>query len=189
MGQRTQVLVIKENNEGVKKATFFHNQWGFGRVMYLGFMDLFLQDYAKDAFKNDYDFYDCKFKTSAKFYNENENVPEDVLNKADISDLDSIRSVFDYGDNDNGGIVVYINEYLFFFIFSDFKVGFLLGSEDTEREYNGDIYNKGNDNKAFARWLTPEEYGRMNGGSDYSDPDFVKIFDYFCEYFGVEYIQ
>ena len=47
MGQTTQVLVIKENNEGVKKATFFHNQWGYGRVMYLGFMDLFMQDYAK----------------------------------------------------------------------------------------------------------------------------------------------
>lgn len=189
MGQRTQVLVIKENTNGVKKATFFHHQWGYGRVMYLGFMDLFLQDYAKDAFKNDYDFYDCKFRTSAKFYNENENVPENVLNKANISDLDSIRSVFDYGDNNNGGMVVYIKEDKDKFMPAHFKVGFLLGSEDTEREYDGDIYNKGNDNKAFARWLTPEEYGKMNGGSDYSDPEFVKIFTDFCEYFGVEYIK
>ena len=189
MGQRTQVLVIKENTNGVKKATFFHHQWGYGRVMYLGFMDLFLQDYAKDAFKNDYDFYDCKFGTSAKFYNENEHVPEDVLNKANISDLDSIRSVFDYGDNNNGGMVVYIKEDKDKFMPSYFKVGFLLGSEDIENEYNGKVYNKGNDKAPFERWLTPEEYGKMNGGSDYSDPEFVKIFTDFCEYFGVEYIK
>lgn len=189
MGQRTQVLVIKENNKGVKKNHFFHNQWGYGRVMYLGFMDLFMQDYAKDTFRNDYDFHECKFGTSTKFSNENKYVPEDVLNKADINDLDSIRLVFDYGNNNNGGMVVYIKEDKDNYNTSHFKVGFLLGSEDTESEENGKVYNKGNDKEKFARWLTPEEYGRMNGGSNYSDPEFVKIFTDFCEYFGVEYIQ
>ena len=189
MGQRTQVLVIKENANGVKKATFFHHQWGFGRVMYLGFMDLLMQEYAKDPPKNDYDFYDCKFGTSAKFYNMNEYVPNDVLSKADINDLDSIRSVFAYGDNNNGGMVVYIKEDKDKFRLSYFKVGFLLGSEDIENEYNGNVYNKGNDKAPFERWLTPEEYGEMNGGSFYSDPEFVKIFTDFCEYFGVEYIK
>ena len=33
MGQRTQVLIIKENNKGVKDTTVWHIQFGFGRVM------------------------------------------------------------------------------------------------------------------------------------------------------------
>lgn len=157
--------------------------------MYLGFMDLFMQDYAKETFDKSYNFHDCKFGTSTKFCNENEYVPEDVLNNADINDLDSIRKVFDYGCNNNGGMVVYIKENETEYHGSHFKVGFLLGSEDTESEYDGEVYNKGNDKEAFARWLTPEEYGKMNGGSDYSDPEFVKLFTDFCKYFEVEYIQ
>ena len=189
MGQRTQVLVIKENTNGVKKATFFHHQWGFGRVMYLGLMDLLIQECAKDPSAKDYDFHECKFGTSQKFYNMNEYVPNDVLSKADINDLDSIRSVFAYGDNDNGGMVVYIKEDKNKCHLSHFKVGFLLGSEDIEMEWFTKNEYKVNDKAPFERWLTPEEYGEMNGGRVYSDPEFVKIFTDFCEYFGVEYIK
>lgn len=189
MGQRTQVLVIKESNKGIKKAHFFHNQWGFGRVMYLGLMDLFLQDYSKDTFQKDYNFLDCKFATNSKFYNETEYVSDEVLENVDINDISSIRKVFDYGDNNNGGMVVYIKEDEVEYSNSKFKIGFFLGSEDTESEWDGKVYNEGNDKEAFARWLTPEEYGRMNGGSKYSDTEFVKIFNDFCKYFEIETIR
>lgn len=189
MGQRTQVLVIKENNKGEKRSHFFHCQWGFGRVMYLALMDLFMQDYSKETFDKNYDFFDCSFKTSGKFYDVTDEVPKEVLDAVDINDLDTIRNVFGYGDNNNGGMVVYIKENEKSYEISDFKVGFLLGEEDTESEWDGKLYNEGNDKEAFSRWLTPQMYGRMNGGSNYSDSDFVKIFSSFCRYFGIEYIR
>lgn len=189
MGQRTQVLVIKEKNNGEKKSHFFHIQWGFGRVMYLGLIDLFMQDYFKDTFSEDYDFLDCKFATNNKAYDISDEVPKEVLDRANIDDLESIKEVFEYGDNNNGGMVVHIKENETEYDGAEFKVGFLLGSEDTSGEYEGEKYNEGNDAEAFARWLTPQEYGTMNGGSDYSDKKFVKICTDFFKYFGIKTIK
>lgn len=193
MGQRTQVLVIKENNKKEKKTYFFHHQWGFGRVMYLGLMDLFMQDYSKETFDKNYDFFDCSFKTSGKFYDVTDEVPKEVLDAADINDLDTIRNVFGYGDNNNGGMVVYIKQQKTGWYTSKFKVGFLLGSEDEEwdeRDDNGNLvqHNVGN-GKAFERWLSPKEYGVFNGGSGYSDKKFVSMFEKFCRYFNIKYIK
>lgn len=193
MGQRTQVLVIKENNKNEKKVHFFHHQWGFGRVMYLGLMDLFMQDYSKETFENGYNFFDCSFKTSGKFYEITDEVPKEVLEAVDINNFDTIKKVFKYGDNNNGGMVVHIKEDETDWYRSDFKVGFLLGYEDAESEYvdddgNVEKYNEGN-GKAFERWLTPQEYGKLNGGSDYSDDLFLEMFDKFCKYFNIKYIE
>ena len=157
--------------------------------MYLGLMDLFMQDYSKNFHENGYDFLSCKFATTSEFRNITDGVPQDVLDSADISNLNTIRDVFDYGDNNNGGMVVYIKENEKGYVPSYFKVGFLLGEEDTECEWDGKVFNDGNDKKAFSRWLTPQMYGRMNGGSNYSDSDFVKMFSSFCRYFGIEYIR
>ena len=193
MGQRTQVLVIKENNKKEKRTYFFHHQWGFGRVMYLGLMDLFMQDFSKETFDKNYDFFDCSFKTSGKFYDVTDEVPKEVLDAADINDLDTIRKVFSYGDNNNGGMVVYIKQQKTEWYTSKFKVGFLLGYEDEEwdeRDDNGNLvqHNVGS-GKAFERWLTPKEYGVFNGGSDYSDKKFVSMFEKFCRYFNIKYMK
>lgn len=48
MGQRTQMLVIKRAENGEKRVSFYHNQWGFGRCMFLGVMELFIQYYNSD---------------------------------------------------------------------------------------------------------------------------------------------
>ena len=189
MGQITQVLVVKEKNNGEKKCYFFHHQWGFGRVMYMGLMDLFMQDYNKETFENGYDFLECHFGTNKKFYDITNKVSEEILNSVDLNDLSTIKRVFEVTDNDNGGMVVYIKENETDWHISDFKVGFLLGYEDTEDEYDGEIYNEGNDKEAFARWLSPEEYGRMNGGSNYSDKEFIKLFMDFCKYFEIDFFQ
>ena len=189
MGQRTQVLVIKENNKGKKKAHLFHNQWGFGRVMYLGLMDLLMQDYCKDTFAEGYDFLDCKFGTTNKFYDISDELPEGV--EADGIDVDNftlIRNIFEGCDNNNGGMVVYIKEDEPNYDQSHFKIGFLLGHEDEECEYDGEIYNQGN-GKAFERWLSPREYAGYNGGSDYSDREFIDLFERFREYFNIELFE
>lgn len=185
MGQRTQVLVIKEKKDGTKKAHFFHHQWGYGRNMYLAAMDLVLQDYAKDTFRQDYDFLNCEIKTSQKFHNITDEIPENVLQAADIHNIQTIQEVFKYGDNNNGGMVVHIKEGKNKYDSSQFTIGFLLGDEDTDSWFGIEHYNKGNDTKAFARFLTPKQYGRMNGGSTYSDNTFVKMFEDFIHYFDV----
>lgn len=190
MGQRTQVLVVKENLKGEKKVFLFHHQWGYGRTMFLGLMDLFLQDYNSCS-EIDRNFLgSCNFKTFSRrncFYHINKDIPRKILKAVDLSNLDTIRAVFDYCDNNNGGMVVHIKE-LDKYSYSSFKVGFLLGSEDAESEFEGKIYNKGNGD-AFERWLTPKEYGQMNGGSPYSDPKFTKMFDAFCKYFNMTYFK
>lgn len=196
MGQRVQVLVIKENKKGERKSTFFHHQWGFGRLMYMGLIDLVMSDYNKETFKKDYDFLaPARFGTNEKFYDTTNEVPRKVLEDVDPENFATIAHVFDWGDNNNGGMVVHIKENKEHdYYSSDFKVGFLLGPEDTHGKYTGrdgseKEYNIGNDDVEFSRWLTPAEYGKMNGGSDYSDDKFIKLFTDFCEYFDVEFFE
>lgn len=177
MGQRTQILVVKENGKGEVKKTFWHHQWGYGRNMYLALMSLYIADYSKNTFDKKYNFLDTSFPTIPELYNITDDVPKKVLDAADIDKLATIKNLFDYGDNNNGGMVVYIKEdpnqpY----VSSDFKVGFLLGDED--KEENGEI--------AFSRWLTPAEYGRMNGGCKYSNKEFIEIVEKFCNYFNIK---
>lgn len=192
MGQRVQVLVIKENKKGERKSTFFYHGWGIGRAMYFGLLDLFMQDYYKDTFRKGYDYLSpARFGTSEKYSDITANVPRKVLEDIDPDQFATIAHVFDWGDNNNGGMVVYMKENKEYdYYTSDFKVGFLLGPEDTHCVYdNGEEFNIGNDDESFARWLTPEEYGKMNGGSGYSDEEFVKIFNDFCRYFEITFFE
>lgn len=173
MGQRTQILVIKENNKGERQAEFYHNQWGYGRSMYLALMDCVIKDYGKDALAEGYDFFKAHGIESGKWRNCTEDVPKDVLKAADHEKFDTIQKVFKYGDNNNGGMVIYVKEDKERYCQSTYKVGFLLGEEDVC--------------DPFSEWVTPQEYGEYNGGSDYSDAEFVDMFDKFCKYFEVEY--
>lgn len=189
MGQRTQILVIRENNKGEKNVKFYHHQWGFGRVMYLALMDAYMNDYNKESFKSGYNFLNNKdFTTNDKIHDVTTDVPKEVLNAVDITDFETIKNVFEFGDNNNGGLVISIKEGNKHYDGADFKIGFLLGKEDS---YTYD--NKTNEQidieKPFSRYLTPQEYGKMNGGCSYSDEKFVKMFTDFCEYFGIEYLS
>lgn len=224
MGQRTQILVIRENNKGKQKSRFYHHQWGFGRNMYHAVMDVYLNDYNKETFEKGYDFlnqptfttfgkklsditpmtmdevekelakhdYTEEFKNDIRqqikeqgHYNDYklqlffDTYPAftEVLAKVDINDFETIKEVFKFGDNNNGGLVIHIKENATPYRDSKFRIGFLLGGEDetaTEKE--------------FARWLTPAEYGQMNGGSEYSDKEFIEMFNKFCEYYSIDFI-
>lgn len=197
MGQKTQILVIRENAQGEKKAKFYHHQWGFGRVMYLALIDCFINDYNKDTFVDEYNFIDNKnfgcfdknltnitpSKQKTKFDRE----LTDVLNSIDVKDINTIKRVFKCKDNNNGGLVIYIKEDKECkYNSADFTIGFLLGNEDSYR-YEGKV--RIDIEEPFSRWLIPEEYGKMNGGSKYSDENFVKIFTDFCKYFGIKYFE
>ena len=173
MGQRTQILVIKENNKGERQAEFYHNQWGYGRNMYLALMDCVIKDYGKDTWQEGYDFFKAHGIEGGKWYNCTEEVPKNVLQAADPEKLDTIREVFKYGDNNNGGMVIFVKENKLSSQPSDYKIGFLLGDEDCI--------------DPFSEWASPQDYGEYNGGAGYSDKEFVEMFDKFCKYFDVEY--
>ena len=193
MGQRTQIIVIKENNKGEVRKTVWHHQWGFGRIMYLALMSLYIGDYNKDTWAEGYDFFNTSFPLIPKLINVTDEVPKDILEQANVNDLASIRQVIDYCDNNNGAMVVYIKENpTENYLTSQFKVGFLMGFEDEycTSTYDNKTYNKRNiGEKPFSRWLTPVEYGRINGGNKYSDEDFIEMVYKFCEYFDIETIK
>ena len=193
MGQRTQIIVIKENNKGEVRKTVWHHQWGFGRIMYLALMSLYIGDYNKDTWAEGYDFFNTSFPLIPKLINVTDEVPKDILEQANVNDLASIRQVIDYCDNNNGAMVVYIKENpTENYLTSQFKVGFLMGLEDEYYTSTSDnkTYNKRNiGEKPFSRWLTPVEYGRINGGNEYSDEDFIEMVYKFCEYFEIETLK
>lgn len=193
MGQRTQIIVIKENNKGEVRKTVWHHQWGFGRIMYLALMSLYISDYNKDTWAEGYDFFNTSFPLIPKLINVTDVVPKDILEQANVNDLASIRQVIDYCDNNNGAMVVYIKENpTENYLTSQFKVGFLMGLEDEyyTSTYDNKTYNKRNiGEKPFSRWLTPVEYGRINGGNKYSDEDFIEMVYKFCEYFEIDTIK
>lgn len=193
MGQRTQIIVIKENNKGEVRKTVWHHQWGFGRIMYLALMSLYISDYNKDTWAEGYDFFNTSFPLIPKLINVTDGVPKDILEQANVNDLASIRQVIDYCDNNNGAMVVYIKENpTENYLTSQFKVGFLMGLEDEyyTSTYDNKTYNKRNiGEKPFSRWLTPVEYGRINGGNKYSDEDFIEMVYKFCEYFEIETLK
>lgn len=193
MGQRTQIIVIKENNKGEVRKTVWHHQWGFGRIMYLALMSLYIGDYNKDTWAEGYDFFNTSFPLIPKLINVTDDVPKDILEQANVNDLASIRQVIDYCDNNNGAMVVYIKENpTENYLTSQFKVGFLMGFEDEyyTSTYDNKTYNKRNiGEKPFSRWLTPVEYGRINGGNKYSDEDFIEMVYKFCEYFEIDTIK
>lgn len=193
MGQRTQIIVIKENNKGEVRKTVWHHQWGFGRIMYLALMSLYISDYNKDTWAEGYDFFNTSFPLIPKLINVTDAVPKDILEQANVNDLASIRQVIDYCDNNNGAMVVYIKENpTENYLTSQFKVGFLMGLEDEyyTSTYDNKTYNKRNiGEKPFSRWLTPVEYGRINGGNKYSDEDFIEMVYKFCEYFEIETLK
>lgn len=192
MGQRTQIIVIKENNKGEVRKTVWHHQWGFGRIMYLALMSLYIGDYNKDTWAKGYDFFNTSFPLIPKLINITNDIPKDILEQINVNDLASIRQVIDYCDNNNGAMVVYIKENPTNYMTSQFKVGFLMGLEDEyyTSTYDNKTYNERNiGEKPFSRWLTPVEYGRINGGNEYSDENFIEMVYKFCEYFEIETLK
>lgn len=176
MGQRTQILVIKERNNGERKVSFHHHQWGFGRVMYLAAMDLIMQDCNRDYdWKDRWFTEEAKFPTNSRISNETPYIPRWVLEAVSPADFKSIMRVFAFGDNNNGGMVIHVKQDEDHFNRSHFTIGFLLGPEDCRRTTDTE----------FSRWLTPAEYARLNRGSEYSDDEFVEMFRQFTDYFEV----
>lgn len=175
MGQRTQIIVVKENNNGERQIEVYHHQWGYGRNMYLALMGCVINDYNKNTFRDDYDFFKTHGIKNDAWSNVTDEISKEVLENVYLDEINTIKDVFSECDNNNGGMVIHVKENKNKFEMASYKVGFLLGYEDAC--------------DPFESWASPQEYGENNGGSDYSDEDFVEMFDKFCKYFGIEYFD
>ena len=181
MGQRTQMLIQTVNNKGEKKNHLYHFQWGFGRTMFLQLMDLFINDYFKDTFKRGYSVFDVtRLTNKASDITEEVEIPEDL----DITDIEQIKKVFKQCDNNNGGMVIQVNENDPSYSAFNYKVGLLLGSEETY-DYENDKISE----EPFSRYVSYQEYFDKAGGQFCGVPSFVKMWEGFVEFAEIEFLR
>lgn len=192
MGQRTQIALIIEDKEHAQRIIkVYHDQWGIGRRMYLYLLDLanryYLNgtDYNEDradkftlADNNDLRELGTKkysFKTRKEFA---QTVKELLTPEG------AYKHIFGKYDNNNGGLVVHIvlNKW------SErdknvFEYGFLLGYED---EYRTGGQRLG---APFSRWLSAEEFAKLDVNSRYTDEKFMQVFNGYADYFELKQIK
>ena len=181
MGQRTQMLIQTVNNKGKQKNRLYHFQWGFGRTMFLQLMDLYLSDYFKDCFQRDYSVFDVtKLTKHAYDITDEVDIPEDL----DITDIEQIKKVFKQCDNNNGGMVIQVNENVSSYSAFNYKVGLLLGREETY-----DYENDKSIEEPFSRYVTYQEYFDKAGGQFCRVPSFVKMWEGFVEFAEIKFLR
>lgn len=175
MGQRTQVILIKEKKDGKKNVNVFHLQWGYGRIMYLMLMDIINVDYNK----SENDILNVMPNKNGSWTDMTpylkKNKPE-LLKNADINCFQSVYDIINVCENNNGALVISMKEYENFYP-SIFKIGFILGKEDVFKVHIDQ-----------TDYVSPKDYAKLNGGSKYSDSEFFEAMDKFYKYFGVEYV-
>ena len=176
MAQRTQMLIQTVNNKGEKKNRLYNFQWGFGRTMFLQLMDLYLSDYFKDCFQRDYSVFDVtKLTKHAYDITKDTDIPEDL----DITDVEQIKKVFKQCDNNNGGMVIQVNENNLSYSAFNYKVGLLLGSEETYKSIE----------EPFSRYVSYQEYFDKAGGYFCGLPSFVKMWEGFVKFAEIEFLR
>lgn len=164
MGQRTQVLLQVIDKDNKQKNRVYHFQWGFGRVMPLHLIDLFITDYFTDTKDEKYSiFNNHKLKENA--LDITKRLPKKLLASIDIDNMEQINNVFDYCDNNNGAMVIQVREK--HDDDNQFTIGFLLTTN-------------------FSTYVSPKEYMEKNGGSQYSDSGFAELFESFIKYFKID---
>lgn len=193
MGQRTQVAIIIENKtNNTNTLKVYHDQWGIGRKQYMLLMDLvnkfFLQGTRYDMSKFD-DYFGI----------DNPDNPLEWKKKIDAEMVQKLltpegadKFIFSHCDNNNGGLVVHavVNNWgerdKSFLEF-----GFLLGSENEYSTFGGTEFNLENKDygPAFSRWLSAEEYAGLRCNKEYTEKNFMKMFNEFIKYFEVNEIK
>lgn len=181
MGQRTAILVKRNFKDGTSETRLIHYQWGFGKTMVAHFMQEFLKS------QYNYNSYDKGLKHYFKFDTRKYATYKKSKKDINVWDIETVQKWFDITDNNNGGMVVEITEEdsKYSFRLQDVKIGFLLGDE--ECEYNWDKQEYVNE-KPFERFVSSNEYMYRTGGETYCPKMFRLSFNGFCETFGIKEI-
>ncbi|OFS61354.1 hypothetical protein HMPREF3177_08025 [Nosocomiicoccus sp. HMSC09A07] len=173
MGQRTQILLQKINNEGIVKNEFYHYQWGYGTVMYKELMSFVLHvennlytSYAKRNNVLDFSLRQ-KQKELRNFEVEQEFYKEwlETITRQEIFKKDFIKEIKKYGDNNNGYLIIQLVE-----------------NPNGDLELNFAFVDKAS--SKTTEFLTWQEYAEKHG-YDYTDKYFKTMFENFIKYYEI----
>jgi hypothetical protein len=140
MGQRTNLLLQVEGCSGARLNKVYHLQWGYRKRLPMAFLHLLSGRYFKlekqDVFQ---------FCTKAMELHGLDDLECDwsIYN---FNKLEDCQQALNHCDNNNGAMVVIVTENARDYVYPHYKVGFLLGLEDLEKE------------APFSRWVTTEEF-------------------------------
>lgn len=172
------VITRMTNQYGDARFTrnLYHNQWGYGRQMFVGMMSSLTNYLATlaiaDARPTTDGFYNYFSSRNGNDLTESEEKEQaEALQGILIDDMGKVRELYKTLDNNCGGLVLQLDK-------EDgadkpvrVRAGFLCGFK-----HNG-----------FGRFVSPEEYVEKEG-ADWVTQDFLEAFKAFCDYFNVEWM-
>lgn len=175
MGQRTATLVSYIDEKGVKTNTAYYNQWGIGRVQLNAIMGNFLAQIGQP-----------KFDLSGTKSMLAEDLGEKWLNSLDFTNPKDVEKVIDRMDNNDGGIVIVVDEKYKEHGVAPMRMAFLIGWDEMSKEEWAQY--KQNDPKPYSNFVTFEEW-KEKVGSEYVDDNYTEMFLGFCRHFKVEFMK
>lgn len=175
MGQRTATLVSYINQEGVKTNTAYYNQWGIGRVQLNAIMGNFLTQFGQPK-------YDLSGTKSMLM----EDLGEEWLNSLDFTNPKDVEKVIDRMDNNDGGIVIVVDEQYERHGVAPMRMGFLIGWDEMSDKESETL--EMTHQKPYSNFVTFEEWKEKVGGK-YVNDDYTEMFLAFCRHFGAEFMK
>lgn len=172
MGQRTQIILVKENLKRSREIRIFRHNLGYGKMTYMTLIELCIQHYNNNDNFNNFE----KFRLIKGFHETSINFDNDEI---DINNPKYFKYILERYDNNNGGLVIYLKQKKDVFINYDCYIGFLLGSGDYEY----------GDETLKNKYLNPFEYGRLNIYNYQIEAEFLEMFDKFCKCFNIKYLS
>lgn len=178
MGQRTATLVSYINEEGVKTNTAYYNQWGIGRIQLHAIMGNFLAQIGQPKFD---------LSGTKSMIVEVLEEGKEWLNSLDFTNPKDVEKVIDCMDNNDGGIVIVVDEKYEEHGVAPIRMAFLIGwDEMSDKEWKQ--YEKTGRPKPYSNFVTFEEWKEKVGGK-YVDDDYTEMFLAFCRHFKVEFMK
>lgn len=171
MGQRTNILLQIEGRSGARLNRVYHLQWGYYKYMPMAFLHLLSSQYFRRCTMDIFEHYTSVLKLDGIIDMGNEWECYDFNNLADC------QNVLRYCDNNNGAMVVIVKEEERKIVFPSYKLGFLLGPEDSKNE------------EPFARWVNLQEFLRRQCRyEEQRDDAFAQAFDTLTTLSGTKYL-
>lgn len=188
MGQRTMFYTVAEDRDGKVKISGYYNQWGIGRVMPMAVTSCIMnnerRDYGVGVLEGTaFDFKAQRFiQEFAEVYEPEQRAFLRVWNNPRM-----IGQFTEGFDNNNGAVVLYAKDEPDGES-TEYRIGFLLGSEDAYIK-EGDLeYNEGNKElgEAFSRWLSLNEWANLECNKEYLSGKFLDWWRPFLSYYEVK---
>lgn len=167
MGQRTATLVSYIDEQGKKHNKVYYHQWGIGRVQTNAIMGNFLCQIGEPKFDLSGTRSMCE-------------VEVDGIENADFNDIKQVQNIIMQMDNNDGGIVVIIDEKNA----DNRKIGFTIGWDEIEydNETSTPVERPAQRFVPFEEWI--EKVGKPYFNDTYKD-----MFLAFCKQFGITLIE